>query len=315
MAKGVAGDVSPDWRRAAPLNRTVGQSRMLKALKQARAAMSLLNPDEILARARRPLHIGLVASSAAGYAEMEEFLLPASTPLEERTYLLDQLHRVGDSAVPETVDLILFEQGIPASKGTYTYDRDTPAATITEILRGNEDIALALARQFPAFRGPVVERTIHAVARENALFAVATALPDVVPSLIELPWALGEFASDTVFLTGNQIRMAFLIAAACGKEVGFGDQKGAILSIAAGAFGWRALARELVGKIPLGGGLIPKGAIAYAGTYAVGKSLELYYRGNAAFTRDQRKAVYRAALERGRAVSGSVAHNGQDELS
>ena len=40
------------------------------------------------------------------------------------------------------------------------------------------------------------------------------------------------------------------------------------------AFGWRALARELVGHIPLGGGLIPKGAIAYAGTYVVGKGLE-----------------------------------------
>jgi hypothetical protein len=41
-----------------------------------------------------------------------------------------------------------------------------------------------------------------------------------VPSLVELPWAFGEFASDTMFLTGNQIRMAFAIAAACGKEGG-----------------------------------------------------------------------------------------------
>jgi uncharacterized protein (DUF697 family) len=280
---------------------------MIKALRSARAAMSLLNPDEILSRARQSLHIGLVASSAAAYAEMEEYLLPASLPLEERTYLMDHVHRVGDPDVPDDVDLILFEQGIPASKGTYTFQRENPAATVEEILRGNEDIALALARQFPAFRGPVVERTIHAVARENALFAIATALPDIVPSLIELPWAFGEFASDTVFLTGNQVRMAFLIAAACGKEVGFGNQKGAILSIAAGAFGWRALARELVGKIPLGGGLIPKGAIAYAGTYAVGKSLELYYRGNGAFTREQRRAVYKEALDRGREVAGAAA--------
>jgi uncharacterized protein (DUF697 family) len=279
---------------------------MIKALKQARAAMSLLNPDEILARARRPLHIGLVATGGAAYAEMEEFLLPTSLPLEDRTYHLDKVHRVGDSGVPGSVDLILFEQGIPASKGTYTFHRENPAATVAGMLQGNEDIALALARQFPVFRGRVVERTIHAVASENALFAVATALPDVVPSLVELPWALGEFASDTVFLTGNQIRMAFLIAAACGKEVGFGGQKGAILSIAAGAFGWRALARELVGKIPLGGGLIPKGAIAYAGTYAVGKGLEFYYRGNAAFTREQRRAVYREALERGREVAQSA---------
>jgi uncharacterized protein (DUF697 family) len=280
---------------------------MLKALKQARAAVSLLNPEEILNRARKPLHIGLVASSAAAYAEMEEYLLPASLPLEERTYLADQVHRVGDPGVPETVDLILFEQGIPASKGTYTYWRENPAATAAEILRGNEDIALALARQYPPFRAPVVERTIHAVARENALFALATALPDVIPSLVELPWAFGEFASDTVFITGNQIRMAFLIAAAYGQEVGFMDQKGAILSIGAGAFGWRALARELVGKIPLGGGLIPKGAIAYAGTYAVGKGLEFFYRGNGNLTRRQRRFVYREGLNRGREVAAAVA--------
>jgi uncharacterized protein (DUF697 family) len=280
---------------------------MLKTLKQARVAMSLLNPEEILKRARRPLQIGMVASSPAAYAEMEEYLLPLTLPLEERTYLLDKLHRVADTGTPDTVDLILFEEGIPAPKGTYTFHRTNPAATMTEILRGNEDIELALARQFPGFRAPMVERTIHAVARENALFAVATALPDIVPSLVELPWAFGEFASDTVFLTGNQIRMAFLIAAAYGKEVGFTGQKGAILSIAAGAFGWRALARELVGKIPLGGGLIPKGAIAYAGTYAVGKSLEFFYRGNGSLNRGQRRLVYREALDRGREIAAGVA--------
>jgi uncharacterized protein (DUF697 family) len=280
---------------------------MIKALKQARAAMSLLNPEEILNRARKPLQIGLVASSPAAYLEMEEFLLPLSLPLDERTYLLDKLHRVADTSVPDAVDLILFEEGIPAPKGTYTFHRDQPSATVKEILRGNEDIELALARQFPAFRAPMVDRAIHAVARENALFAVATALPDVIPSLVELPWVIGEFASDTVFLSGNQIRMAFMIAAAYGKEVGFVDQKGAILSIAAGAFGWRALARELVGKIPLGGGLIPKGAIAYAGTYAVGKSLEFYYRGNGALDRGQRRLVYREGLDRGRQIAAGLA--------
>jgi uncharacterized protein (DUF697 family) len=279
---------------------------MLKALKQTRAAMSLLNPEEIVRRAAKPLHIGLVASSPAAYAEMEEFLLPSSLPLEERTYLMDKVHRVADDGVPDSVDLILFEKGIPAAKGTYTFDRENPAAMVMEILRGNEDIALPLARQYPAFRAPVIERTIHAVARENALFSVATALPDIVPSLIELPWAFGEFASDTMFLTGNQIRMAFLIAAAYGKEVGLFDQKAAVLSIAAGAFGWRALARELVGKIPLGGGLIPKGAIAYAGTYVVGKSLELFYSGNGALSRGQRRSAYKGALDRGREVSATA---------
>ncbi|HUB77995.1 MAG TPA: hypothetical protein VMB03_04315 [Bryobacteraceae bacterium] len=286
---------------------------MLKTLKQARAAISLLNPDDIVSRARRPLDIGLVASSVAAYDEMEEYLLPPSLPLEERTYLLDRVHRVSDSNTPPSVDLILFEEGIDRPNGTYTFHRGHPADTAAEILKANPDIELALARQFPPFRHRVVEETIHAVSTENALFALATALPDIVPSLIELPWAFTEFASDTVFLTGNQVRMAFLIAAAHGKEVGLVNQKGAVLSIAAGAFGWRALARELVGKIPLGGGLIPKAAIAYAGTYAVGKSLEFYYRGNGTMTRRERRSLYRDALDRGREVAASAAQKSETQ--
>src|SRR6185369_15498442 len=142
------------------------------------------------------------------------------------------------------------------------------------------------------------------IARENAFFALATALPDVVPSLMELPWAFGEFASDTAFLTGNQLRMAFQIAATYGREVGFAHQKAEVVSIVAGAFGWRAIARELVGKIPLGGGLIPKGAIAYAGTYVVGKSLEYLYEANKRYPRGLRRQDYRDALKRGKEVTG-----------
>jgi len=59
--------------------------------------------------------------------------------------------------------------------------------------------------------------------------------------------------------------MAFFIAAACGREPGLGKQKGPILSIAAGAFGWRALARRADRQVPIRRGLIPKGAIATPG--------------------------------------------------
>ena len=153
----------------------------------------------------------------------------------------------------------------------------------------------------------MIERLIHSVARENAFFALATALPDVIPNLMELPWAFGEFASDTAFMTVNQVRMAFLLAEAYGREAGFRAQKAEILAIGAGAFGWRAIARELAGKIPFGGGLIPKAAIAYAVTYVVGKSLERLYDAGAAYTREQRRAAYREAIERGKAVAQEIA--------
>ena len=252
----------------------------------------MLNPDEVGRRARRPVRIGLVAFDSAGYAAMEDFLGPD----------LDQVYRAGDPGAPDKVDLVLYQQGIPCPEGAYLLSFDDPAATVAEILRDHDDLELALARQFAPFRKPVVEGIIQAVSRENAVFAVTTALPDLIPNLGELPWAFGEFASDTAFLTANQVRMAFLIAAACGKEVGYAQRTAEILSIAAGAFGWRALARELVGKIPFGGGIIPKGAIAYAGTFAIGKGLEQYHVAGALYTRAQRKEVYQAALQRGKVV-------------
>ncbi len=77
--------------------------------------------------------------------------------------------------------------------------------------------------------------------------------------------------------------MAFLISAANDHEIGYDEQKLELGAIVLGAFGWRSLARELVGKIPLGGGLIPKAAIAYAGSYVVGKGLDKLHRTGSGF--------------------------------
>jgi uncharacterized protein (DUF697 family) len=283
---------------------------MLKHFKQARAAISMLNPEGVRTRSNQPLHIGLVASTEAGYAEMEDFLVPASLPGEIRAEIMRRIHRASESAAPGSVDLVLYEHGILPPEGAFAFNRVNPAETVSAVIRRQEELTLALAAQFPAFRKAVVEQIVQAVARENALFAVATALPNVVPNLIELPWAFGEFASDTLFLTANQVRMSFLIAAACGKQIGFSQQRVEIGSIVAGAFGWRTLARELAGKIPLGGGLIPKGAIAYAGTVAVGKGLEYYHHVNRPFTREQQERVYRESLEQGRTVAESFDPNG-----
>jgi uncharacterized protein (DUF697 family) len=278
---------------------------MMNTLKQARSAFSMLNPDEMRRRAERDVHVGLVATSESAYNRLEELLVPGDLPGGVRFEMLRRVHRASDSDVPAKVDLVLYEPGLKAHEGAYTLDRHAPEETVSEIIHNHETLALPLARHFPGFRRPVIERTIHIVARENALFSIATALPDVVPSIIELPWTFGEFASDTFFLTANQLRMAFLIAAASGHEVGFAHQKAAIASIVGAAFGWRALARELVGKIPLGGGLIPKGAIAYAGTYAVGKGLERAYA-NQPFTGQEHRAVYDQAYQRGVEVAKSL---------
>jgi hypothetical protein len=280
---------------------------MLEIVKQMRTGLSMLRSGEVMQRAQRAVTVGLVADGSSAYAEMESFLVPDSTPRNAWRARMSQIFRANDPDVPPNVDVVLYEPGLACPSHAFTFHRGHPEATVAEVLRENGDLALALARQFPVFRKQVVEDIIHEVAKENALFALATALPNIVPSFIELPWIFGEFASDTMFLTANQMRMAFQIAAACGSEPGFARQKGELLTIGAGAFGWRAIARELVSHIPLGGGLIPKGAIAYAGTYVVGKGLEFYYYGSRQPTLEDRKRLYQEGLEHGRHYAGAQA--------
>jgi hypothetical protein len=97
-----------------------------------------------------------------------------------------------------------------------------------------------------------------------------------------------------------------MLAAASDRKVGYREQRAEIASLFAGAFGWRAIARELAGKIPMGGGLIPKAAIAFAGTYVVGASLERYYRVGYGYTPEERRAAYDQALERGKEIAAGL---------
>lgn len=276
---------------------------MLTTLRQAQAAFSHLNPDTVRKTANRPLNVGLIASNNAGYAAMEELLVPPGAPPAQRHRGLSYIYRGGDPEAPSHVDLVLYEQDIPTPNGVYVLYRDEPALTLKDVLAEHPEFELPLARQFPGLRHHVVEGIVSRVAKENALFAITTALPDIIPSVIELPWALGEWASDTAFLTANEVRMAFMIAGACGGEIGFFNQKVQIASIGAGAFGLRALARELAGKIPLGGGLIAKGAVAFAGTYVIGKGLALAEHGNLTYTREERRDIYNQAYKRGKEIA------------
>ncbi|HTM52103.1 MAG TPA: hypothetical protein VL285_25585 [Bryobacteraceae bacterium] len=272
-------------------------------LRELKRALSNLRPEEVRHTASHKPAIGLVSSTSAGYAAMEDFLAPPDLSRERKAEVLSLVHRAGDPGIPDRFDLVLYEQRLPRAENAFTFYAHDPSQTVKEILADRSELGLPLARNFQAFRRPVINEVMYTISRENALFSLATALPNIVPSMVELPWAIGEFASDTAFLTMNQIRMAFLVAAASDNLVGYREQKAEIVSIITGAFGFRAIARELIGKIPFGGGLIPKAAVAFAGTYVVGLSLERYHRVGYGLTREERRREYESALVHGRTVA------------
>jgi hypothetical protein len=272
----------------------------LNILKDLKAAYSNLNAAAVRQTAEQHLTIGLVALSDDSYCAMERFLQP---PLEGS--ISARIFRADDPARPEGFHLVLYDSAVACPENAFVFYPADEARTVREILDAKPELDLPLARNFNCFREPVIDDIIQRISKENALFSIASALPNVIPTFFELPWSIGEFATDTAFLTMNQVRMALLLAGACGDPVGYAEQMAQIGLIIGGAFGWRAIARELAGKIPLGGGLIPKGAIAYAGTYAVGASLKRYHLHGIALSLSERRQTYQAALVRGRKVVGN----------
>ena len=282
----------------------MGYSVSINVLKDIRKLFTRVDAGQIRESAFREVRIGLMAASADDYTRMHSLLVPDTLPVHSRTRAQRSVGNADDAT--NRYDLILCGPGVPLPRNGFLFDENSWDSVVDLIVSESEDLELALARTFPAFRTAVVGRLIQRVARENALFSVVTALPNVIPSIIELPWAVGEFASDTAFLTMNQIRLALMLSAVHGHPVGYGDLKVEIAAIVAGAFGWRAVARELAGKIPLGGGLIPKAAISFAATWVVGLGVDKARRTGETLTRAEREAAYGFALKRGREVAAEL---------
>jgi uncharacterized protein (DUF697 family) len=269
-------------------------------LDQIKQAFTTLNPNEVSEIADRPLKVCISAGSQEAFERIAGFLVPREMSEDRQVEVLEDIVPMPDDGIPAGCDIVICEQGLFRPRGSFVFYEFEPDKMVREILANHPELDLALARRFPAFRERVVNGIVGRVAKENGWFSVATAVPNVLPSPLLVPWSLGEFASDTAFLTMNQVRMLFLIAAASGREVGFREQRSQIASVIAAAFGWRSLARQAIGKVPFGGGIIPKAAIAYAGTWVLGAGFERLYRVGYGLTEAERKMMFEEAFERGK---------------
>jgi uncharacterized protein (DUF697 family) len=161
-------------------------------------------------------------------------------------------------------------------------------------------LRLALGRQLPPVRDPLFSALIEQTARANAVYALGTGVAEIVP-LLNLPMNL----ADLVVLTKNQIVMAYKIALGAGKRGTVKALLGQTLSVIGSGFMLRQLARQLVGLVPVIG-IAPKVAVAYAGTWAVGKAVAVWAGGGAEVTKDSVARYYGEALERGKRVAEAL---------
>jgi uncharacterized protein (DUF697 family) len=117
----------------------------------------------------------------------------------------------------------------------------------------------ALAARLPALRRAVCDELIRSFAKKNAIIAAAVFIPGV----------------DLPVLTLNQARLVLRIALAHGQEIDK-DRALELLGVVGAGFGLRTVARELLDVVPVAGWAV-KGAVAYAGTKAIGEAAVRYF--------------------------------------
>jgi uncharacterized protein (DUF697 family) len=117
----------------------------------------------------------------------------------------------------------------------------------------------ALAARLPVLRGPVCAELVESFARKNGILGAAIFVP----------------GADLPVMTLNQLRLILRIAAAHGQRIDRERLPEVLAGVGAG-FGFRAIARELLDVVPRPAWLV-KGAVAYAGTHAVGEASIRYF--------------------------------------
>lgn len=256
----LAGESHPWLQARAPAEalREAGSGTLDLALAVARGAElspALQSLREPLRSARVPLvTVAIAASRAASVTRTGETARVAAASL--------------DAVLPELAEAIL--------------------AAVPEPLR------LALARQLPALREPLIDRLVAETARANAMYALTTAVAESVP-ILSAPLNL----ADVVVLTKNQLVMSYRIALACGRRGRPRSVLGEVMGVIGGGFLFRQAGRQLVGLIPLAG--IPlKAAVAWAGTVAIGRAVAAWASRGERLSKAAVARLYKDALGQAR---------------
>jgi len=171
---------------------------------------------------------------------------------------------------------------------------------VPAIMRACPGREVQLARRLPLLREPVCQKLIDDTCFVNSAYSLTTGLAEI-NIFLSLPLNV----ADMVILTKNQALMAYKIALAMGLPSDWRETIPKLTAVVGSAFLWRQIARQLVGLIP-GFGVIPKIAVAYAGTYAVGQAIYQWCANGEKLNPEHLKSLYVAAFKRGREVAQSL---------
>jgi small GTP-binding protein len=148
---------------------------------------------------------------------------------------------------------------------------------IPAMIDASPEAALVIGRELPAYRRRAAQRII----RNATLLSLAAGLEPF--PLVDIP-----------ILLGNQIRLVLRIAALYGEKMDSADTTQHVrelVTVMAGGLVLRYLAEQAAKVVPFGGDFIA-GAIAGAGTWAMGQVVLEYYEGGKKISPQRMRLMY-----------------------
>jgi uncharacterized protein (DUF697 family) len=155
---------------------------------------------------------------------------------------------IGDDV---TIPFVLATDVVPVRAGE-GFPVDAIARVIAARL-GEE--GAPLAARLPVLRRPVADVLVASFSRKCGVIAAAVFIP----------------GADLPVLALHQVRMLLRIEQAYGRDADPRERAPELLATVVAGLGFRAAARQLLGVVPVAGWAV-KGAVAYAGTRALGQT-------------------------------------------
>lgn len=231
--------------------------------------------------------VAITPAEAEAIGQLERFSLPALV-------VLVYGERTSGAALPRSIAAHTVVLADPLALDA----ADRLATAVLERLPA--ELHLTAARRLAGVRASFARDLINSTSFTNATYSLASGLPEQIP-ILSVPFA----AADILVLTKNQAMMVYRLALAYGAPPDFQERIREVIPVVGGAFLWRQAARSLIGLIPVWG-LLPKVAIAYAGTYTTGVAAWRWFASGEIVSTDQLKRISNEALQIGRARAAEI---------
>ncbi|HEX6540240.1 MAG TPA: GTP-binding protein [Ktedonobacterales bacterium] len=241
-----------------------------------------------------PGHIPEMQQEAIEEAAVTIYLLDAGEGMRPRDYqMVAELHKLekpfvvalnksdligeaADEAAARAAARLHVQDVIPISARD---GANVSEELIPELINASPAAALVLGRRLPEFRRTAANKLV----RSATLVSLAAGLEPI--PLVDIP-----------ILLGNQIRLVLRIAAVYGEPMTVQHMRELVATIIGGLL-MRYLAEEAAKAVPFGGDLVA-GAIAAAGTWAIGQVAIEYFESGKKLSRTQINESFRRFYRR-----------------